>query len=450
MMAPLTRRQFGLLASAGVCARSAAGSGPDFSSLPNFCSHEHWGSIDSIGMAPEGFRADVECGATPRRRTGILDLLLEPYLTGLLSAAGAKISEAELRDRSSWEAVKTLRPALRPHEFTGTFQCTRRGLLYLYGADLWDLDRSTCMQLDDAIARNYANHLDWYQTVMRKRGFSQLIRPVHPEFYVRQESPEAARHERSFTHTVMRIDPLLDLWRRDSARRKGLAAIAGVEPGDAKTWRTFLGNLFDLAARNGAVGTKQLEAYSRDLDFVPRVDSEVVWSGDLTPPQVRIFQDWVVHECSKQAHDRGWPHQVHVGTHNLTQSSPMPLATLARRYRRMKIVMIHCWPFLNEAGWLAKYEPNLYIDTCWQPVLNPEFLRNAMRLWLNYVPSNKITCGHDATTVEMAAGSALFTREILAETISNRAGEKRSRQLAADLLHNNAVEIYGIGQRVDI
>ena len=29
------------------------------------------------------------------------------------------------------------------------------------------------------------------------------------------------------------------------------------------------------------------------------------------------FQDWIMHECCKQAHDRGWPHQVHVGTHNL-------------------------------------------------------------------------------------------------------------------------------------
>ena len=247
-------------------------------------------------------------------------------------------------------------------------------------------------------------------------------------------------------HTLMRIDPLLDLWPRDSARRRSLAGIAGIEPGDAKTWRAFLGNLFDLAARNGALGIKQLQAYHRDLDFITREDFEVVWSGDLAPPQVRIFQDWVVHECSKQAHDRGWPHQVHVGTHNLTQSSPMPLASLARRYPRMKIVMIHCWPFLKEAGWLAKYQSNLYIDTCWQPVLNPEFFRDAMRLWLNYVPTNKITCGHDATTVEMAAGSALFTRQILAQTISDWAGEKRRRQLAADLLHNNAVAIYGVGQ----
>src|SRR5215470_3504028 len=44
----------------------------DLSMLPNFCAHEHWGSIDSIGVVAEGFRADVERGATPRTKTGLL------------------------------------------------------------------------------------------------------------------------------------------------------------------------------------------------------------------------------------------------------------------------------------------------------------------------------------------------------------------------------------------
>jgi predicted TIM-barrel fold metal-dependent hydrolase len=130
----------------------------------------------------------------------------------------------------------------------------------------------------------------------------------------------------------------------------------------------------------------------------------------------------------------------------------MPLLERARRYPGMKIVMIHCWPFLKEAGWLAKYQANMYIDTCWQPILNPDFLREAMNTWLQYVPFHKITCGHDATTVEMAAGSALFTREILGDVLG-RVGLKLGiseggmRQVGADFLYNNAVQIYGIGKR---
>ena len=131
------------------------------------------------------------------------------------------------------------------------------------------------------------------------------------------------------------------------------------------------------------------------------------WRGELNAEKVRVFQDWVMHECCKQAHDRGWPHQIHVGTHNLSQSSPLPLADMAAQYPRMKIVQLHCWPFLKEAGWLAKYHANIFIDTCWQPVLSPAFFREAMVNWLNYVPASKIMCSHDSTSVEMAVGSSL-------------------------------------------
>ena len=158
-----------------------------------------------------------------------------------------------------------------------------------------------------------------------------------------------------------------------------------------------------------------------------------------------------MHECCKQAHERGWPHQVHVGTNNLRQSSPLPLEDLGRRYPRMKIVMIHCWPFLDEAGWLAKHVPSIHIDTCWQPVLNPEFLRKALSTWINYVPLHKIACGHDATSVEMAVGSSLFTRETLADVLGaqSKLGFSGSDAVraAAGFLHDNAVSIYGVGTK---
>src|SRR5207249_8279165 len=120
----------------------------------------------------------------------------------------------------------------------------------------------------------------------------------------------------------------------------------------------------------------------------------------------------------------------------------------------LKIVMIHCWPFLNEAGWLAKHHPNIYIDTCWQPILNPEFFRQAITSWWNYVPLHKVTCGHDSTTAEMAYGSSLFTREILAAVCTQQArglGVTRPEleRAVLDVLHNNAVMVYGVGKKVN-
>ena len=238
----------------------------------------------------------------------------------------------------------------------------------------------------------------------------------------------------------MRIDPLLKLTAENCPRRDQLADMVRLDPRDAKTWREFIGRLFDRARDGGAVGIKQLQAYSRSLEFAPRPDREVKFRGNLSEEEERAFQDWVVHECCRQADDRKWPHQVHVGTNNLAQSSPLPLETLARRYAGMPVVMLHCWPFLAESGYLAKMVPNIHLDTCWQTVLSPAFYGEALRLWLGYLPSHKIMCAHDATSIEMAAGSALFARETMAAEIAAAGG---GRDTASALLHDNAARMYG-------
>ncbi len=445
----ITRRVFtGLTALSLV--RPAQAAALDLSGIPNFCSHEHWGSIDSIGMTPEGFRADVERGAIPHSRTGLLDLLFEPYFRGNIASTGVRADLARWKQQPLGETLDQLRGTFDRQHLTGTWQCSRRGIFALYGVDVDELTPESAVKLDKAIAGNYGDLFAWYREAMRRAAFSDLVRPVHPEFYWRQDSIHAAEAEATFTRTVMRIDPLLDLGPAGSGRRKRLAELAGVDPVDAKTWRAFLAKLFDRAARVGAVGIKQLQAYRRDLDFATVPDADVPFAGHAGPDQIRLFENWVVNECCRQAHERGWPHQVHVGTHNLTQSSPMPLQSLARRYPKMRIVMIHCWPFLDQAGWLAKYVSNIYIDTCWQPVLSPAFFRRAMESWLTYVPSHKITCGHDSTTVEMALGSSLFTREILGEALGSlvrvlRVRETAARSIGHAFLHDNAVQIYGIG-----
>ena len=162
----------------------------------------------------------------------------------------------------------------------------------------------------------------------------------------------------------------------------------GSEAGDAASWRDFLEKLITLARENGCAGIKQLQAYRRDLDFEKPEDSVVRFNGELNHDEQRIFQNWLVNECSRLADDLGWPHQVHVGTHNLPESNPLPLQKLARRYRKQKIVQIHCWPFQREAGYLAKLHPNVYIDTCWQAVLNPAYLREALDSWLYRIAAN--------------------------------------------------------------
>ncbi len=433
-------------------------------SIPNFCSHEHWGSLDSIGQAPEqsGFRCDTTAGAQPLQPASIWDLILDPYQGWWLSASGrdphAGAKRAGYNVIQEWwkasplDALNSYKEMVGSSMLTGGFQCTRKGILELYGTDIAKFELEDWKNLDAKIQAAYADIFSWYQQAMKKANFSELIRPVHPEFYVQEDTPRSKQKELSFTHTILRIDPFLDLWTDENPRREALSGIAGIEPVDAKSWREFISGIFDLAHKNKTTGIKQLQAYSRPLHFLPRKDTEVTFRGELNANEIICFQDWVMHECCKQANDRKWVHQVHVGTNNIAESGPLPLEALAKRYPDMNLVMIHCWPFLKEAGYLAKHVPNIYIDTCWMPVLNPAYLREALSMWMNYVPVHKIMLAHDSTSVEMATGSSLFTREILTEILLNQQNSlqistTQLREFATDMLQNNAVRLYRIGEQ---
>ena len=260
----------------------------------------------------------------------------------MLGLAGVNVDELaggdfrSLAARSPAEAMAVIRPALNRQRLTGTYQCTRRGMLKLYGFDVDSGDPREIEALNAAIAHAYSDMFAWYRAAMDKAHFSEVIRPVHPEYFTAQQSPETAARESAFVNTIMRIDSLLALWPRKCPRRDALANILGVEPVDAKSWREFIHAILDLAAENGTTGIKQAQAYDRRLTFVAREDSEVAFSADMTPEQVRVWQDWAAHVCFEYADDRGWPHQVHVGTHNLPHSSPLPLGDVAARYGRMK------------------------------------------------------------------------------------------------------------------
>ena len=287
---------------------------------------------------------------------------------------------------------------------------------------------------------------------MKKASLTHLIRPVHPEFYMSDNNSATAAKELAYTSTVMRIDPLMDFWNEENLRRDKLADALGTDPVDAKSWRAFLEKLFNRIEAQGCLGIKQLQAYHRNLDFEPVDDKSVVFRGTLSEQEKKRFQDWVVHACCELANQRQWPHQVHVGTHNHPLSNPLPLSSMARRYPDQKIVMLHCWPYMEEAGYLAQAHPNVYMDTCWQPILNPDFLRQSLQTWLGYIPLNKITMSNDSTSVEMAAGASMITRKVLKETLikqKSQAGlkEHEEHEIAAQLLHNNAVEIYGLGTK---
>ncbi len=426
--------------------------------VPSFCSHEHWGSINALMGG-----ADARCGAVPERPAGLADLLLDPYFGTFLrdggwnwegAAAKAGFSDAWTWAKKEPEAFFTaLRPALRRHRLTGAYQTLRTGLLRLYDVSLEDCTPTSWQVLDRKVAHNYARIFDWYDEARGANHLTECIRPVNPEFFYSYGNKKAESQEKRFMTPVMRVDPLLRFWTRGNESRERLSQLTGIDPVDAESWRAFIAALFAAAEANGAVGSKQYQGYMRVMHFPDVADDDVQWRGDLDPAQSQAFENWVMNRCLDETAKRGWVHQCHVGAANPATSNPTPLRGLARRYPNMKLVLLHCWPFFAESAELARHVPNVYLDPCWLTVLNPESLRDGLREWLGAVPLHKLTCGHDATSVEMAVGSAVMARAIIFKTLQEHAeiyGLTKSDVLliTCDILHNNAVRLYGVGKTI--
>ncbi|MDC7234383.1 MAG: amidohydrolase family protein [Spirochaetales bacterium] len=418
--------------------------GPDLSDIPSYCAHEHWGSLSPFGGDACGFRPDTYRGALPLGDISALDILLDPYLSSNLPGSGMNHSNDPELIRSQFPELK------RRHGLSGTWLTTVRGLMELYGFTKDDASEILSSELDGKVRSNYSAPFNWYERAMEQMKISHVVRAVHPLYYYRDHSRESAQAESQLIRTNLRIDPLLAFWKSNAPGKEALVELTGILPEDAPSWQLFLERLFDRAVQQGCVGIKQFQAYSRPLDF-PLVGDEALNIGrnpDAADERsIKDYENWIVNACCREADRRGWTHQFHTGTHNLPDSNPLPLRRLAKRYPSMKIVMLHVWPFVDEAAFLAKTEQNIYIDACWQAVLNPRFLKKSLETWINYVPSNKIMLSHDATSVEMAAGSLLYTKEILSEVLGI-CGEGRDGtflyELAKDYLYNNALRLYEV------
>ena len=426
--------------------------------LPNVCAHEHWGSLSSVGTAEGGFVADNVAGAASAE-TGLFDLLFDPYLSSFLASAGFD-SSGLARQHGHLDIVSLAReqpelvlaeaaPHLANVRSAGALTCLTIGVRELYGFDLDALTTRNRHDLDRRLHRHYRNPFAWYREAMAEAHFVDLIRPVALSFMYEDASPEPAAEERAFTRPILRIDDFVQALPQPNSRVRYCLEKTGLEPHDAESWREFLGRVFTLAGERGNVGIKQLQAYSRDLDFGQGDEGAIDFAAADVAGR-RPFEDFVVHECCRLAQEFGWPFQIHIGTANLPDSNPLPLQRLLRQYPRVRFVLIHGWPFVDEVAWLAHVFPNAYTDTCWLPVLSPSHLEHALRTYLGYVPAHKLMLSHDATSVEMAVGSARLTRRLLRKVLTEQISDGRlapdhALHLARRALADNAREVYGLG-----
>jgi uncharacterized protein len=140
------------------------------------------------------------------------------------------------------------------------------------------------------------------------------------------------------------------------------------------------------------------------------------------------------------------PVQVHCGFGDsdlqLSRADPAYLKPLVERFRETPFVLLHCYPFVREAGWLAHVYGNVWFDLS---LTIPHVSQPAQALGeaLELAPVSKLLYASDAArTPELYYLAARWWRRALAEVLPELLPEDEVEDAARLILRDNARALY--------
>jgi uncharacterized protein len=147
-------------------------------------------------------------------------------------------------------------------------------------------------------------------------------------------------------------------------------------------------------------------------------------------------------------HDSGdpLPIQIHTGFGDpdllLARADPSHLKPLFERFAETSFVLLHCYPFVREAGWLASVYANVFFDLS---LTIPHVSRPAAVVAeaVELAPLSKLLYGSDAVrTPELYLLAARWWRAALAEVLGALLSERAAERGAELILRENALALY--------
>jgi uncharacterized protein len=142
------------------------------------------------------------------------------------------------------------------------------------------------------------------------------------------------------------------------------------------------------------------------------------------------------------------PVQVHCGFGDsdlhLPRADPGHLKPLVERFRDTTFVLLHCYPFVREAGWMAHVYGNVFFDLS---LTIPHVARpaEALREALELAPVSKLLYASDAArTPELYYLAARRWREALAEVLPESLAPDEAEEAGRAILRENALRVYSL------
>lgn len=382
------------------------------------------------------------------------------YLKDDLLALGMPESLILEKGSDPQALLPELLPLLRQTENTTYYKALFQAFKDLHGLKGNRLDADALQSLSRSIASAYDRE-NWYGHVVREEcNIKYMLRDMA---YMTTEDDFVKPVIRMDDHLMLRHRNLLKSW---VDRAAPIYCPTTPEPEYRKTVRSLDDYLslieadFKSAIEFGAVAIKLGIAYERTLQFNKVSASEANRAFHLpdektTWNDIKLFQDYIVFVVIQNAIKCGLPIQIHTGIlaggkSILANSNPLLLSNLFLEFPDARFDVFHGgFPFVNEMGSLALMFPNVYLNTCWLPLISYASFQRALREWLCYVPAGKFLWGGDCHSVEGIYGSVYVMRQALAEVLARiiedgLLDEETALAVARDILHDNAVKLFGL------
>jgi predicted TIM-barrel fold metal-dependent hydrolase len=204
------------------------------------------------------------------------------------------------------------------------------------------------------------------------------------------------------------------------------------------------------ARERGFAGLKTIAAYRAGLDIRTPDPMAAAAARARAPRRLadKALLELVLDDAlaANAASGDPLPVQVHCGFGDadlrLAQADPALLGPLVERHPETPFVLLHCYPFIRQAGWLAHIHGNVYLDVS---LTIPHVWRasEAIREALELAPSSKLLYASDAArTPELYYLAARGWRAALADVLAQALRPDEAEAAGRRVLRENALALY--------
>lgn len=421
--------------------------------IPMFDTHEHVAGFD-WGIPPD------DKGGRSLPQIIFNDYLA--YLAGAARHTGPPIGPAQFpieKAEENWSAGKELLDRLRP---LTTYRALRIAFKELYGFEGDDITDENWRELNDKVVRTYKTYGQrrWLAEVLKRANISRIVQFCYLPYVVDhwgELSPEERDLEKGFIRPSLLSDAYAFIGESEERRRvrQRTFEIVGVKPSSYAEYLEAVAKGVAHFRACGGVGIKLLAAYNREMAFerVPEAEAKTLFERgpeNLNAEEHRRLEDNLVWHLLACANESGLAASFHTAYATPThRGDPSKLLNLITAFPEVSFDLCHAgWVFSEEHAIMARSFRNVYFNFAWTPLLSASVAKRQLSEMVEIIPNNKMMVGLDTGSAESCYGTAVLTRQVLAEVLTEKvAGNAFTLEVAETvarrLLKENAEEALG-------